>query len=167
MPLPDNEIKCELSYAYLHAIAARAGCECQEGRRHSDNQGVDARLFVNERFGAASSLVRFTVEIQLKATSTPLTRVGNRLSFSLTVEHYDKPRMTEVESPLLLVVLELPPDAGDWLRCSPQALTIKRCAYWVSLRGAPASANDAYQTVYLPRENRFTVPGLRELLARF
>jgi hypothetical protein len=167
MPLPENEIKSELSYAFLHAVVSRAGCDCEWSRRHSDNMGVDARLFVNERFGPASTLVRFAVEFQLKATSTPLTRVGNRLSFRLTRDHYDKLRATEVESPLLLVVLQLPAGAGEWLRCSPRALTLKGCAYWVSLYGAEESDNASSQTVYLPRGNRFTVEALRSLLERF
>ena len=41
------------------------------------------------------------------------------------------------------------------------------CAYWVSLRGASASANDKNQTVYIPRENLLTPQGLTNLMARF
>ena len=167
MPLSDNDIKSELSYAYLHAVATRAGCGCQVSDRHSDDWGVDARLYVNERFGPNSTLIRFAVEVQLKATSSQLTRLGNRYSFPLAVRHYDKLRTTAVQNPLLLVVLQLPIDSGEWLRCSPRALTVKRCAYWVSLYGAPASANEQTQTVYLPRGNRFTVELLRILLERF
>ena len=44
MSLSENDIKSELSYASLHAIAARAGCECQVSQRHSDNRGI-ARLY--------------------------------------------------------------------------------------------------------------------------
>ena len=29
-PLSDNDVKSELSYAYLHAVAGRAGCECRD-----------------------------------------------------------------------------------------------------------------------------------------
>jgi hypothetical protein len=51
MPLHDNDIKSELSYAYLHAVASRAGCECQVAGRHSDNQGIDAVVIGSGDFG--------------------------------------------------------------------------------------------------------------------
>ena len=167
MALGDNDIKSELSYAWLHAIASRAGCECQVSHRHSDGMGVDARLFVEEVFGPPPSLARFAVEIQLKATSTPLAVTAGRFSYRLTVERYDKLRLTETESPLLLIVLQLPEEPDDWLKCTPRALTLKRCAHWVSLYGAPRSENETYQNVYLPRENRLTPDALRALLERF
>jgi hypothetical protein len=166
MPLADNDVKCELSYAYLHAVAAKAGCECQVAGRLSDHLGIDARLHVNENFGP-EAVIRFTLDVQLKATSTPLQPVLDRYSFSLPIEHYDKLRFTSRESPLLLVVLQLPAEPEQWLKCTPRALTLKKCAYWVSLYGAPPSANVTAQTVYLPRKNLFTVDGLRALLARF
>ena len=40
MPLTENDVKAELSYAYLHAVAARAGFGCEVANRHSDNVGV-------------------------------------------------------------------------------------------------------------------------------
>ncbi len=167
MSLGDNNIKSELSYAFLHAVATRAGCECVVSGRHSDDAGVDARLFVRERFGPRSTLVRFSVEIQLKATSTPLTLVGDQYSFPLTVKHYDKLRDTEAESPLLLIVFQMPPAPEQWLTCTSRALTLRRCAYWASLYNAPASANDQIQTVYLRKRDRFSIETLRSLLERF
>ena len=167
MALATNDIESELSYAYLHAVATRTGCECQVTGRHSDGMGVDARLFVDDDFGPAAVQSRFTVELQLKATSTPLSLNRGWYSYRLRREHYDKLRRTDIESPLILVVLQLPAEPDDWLRCTPQALTLKRCAYWVSLYEAQASENEVYQTVYLPRSNPFSVVSLRALLARF
>src|ERR1700682_5520873 len=108
MSLATNEIECELSYAYLHAIATQAGCECQVTGPHSEGMGCDARLFVDADFGLYPSLSRFSVEIQLKATSTALKSTRRRFSFRLRRDLYDKLRRTDIESPLLLVVLQLP-----------------------------------------------------------
>ena len=45
MPLlSNNNITAELSYAYLHAIAAKAGMSCKAGDRHDDGAGVDLSL---------------------------------------------------------------------------------------------------------------------------
>ena len=49
-----QNIESELSYAYLHAVAAQAGVSCTQGSRHEYNHGIDARLLglaSNRQFG--------------------------------------------------------------------------------------------------------------------
>jgi hypothetical protein len=166
MPLADNDIKSELSYAYLHAVASRAGCECVPAGRHSDNQSIDAQVIGYGDFGS-DALTRVTILFQLKATSQPLQESKGNLSFDLDVGQYDKLRTTTSDCPILLVVLRLPPQPEEWLKCSPQSLTLKKCAYWVSLYGAAPSSNKTTQRVFLPKPNRFTVQALEGLLRRF
>ena len=166
MLLSENNIKSELSYAYLHAVAARAGLGCEATGRHTDGAGVDAVLRARERFDPASVFTDFTVDVQLKATSRePAVRDG-RLSFWLDREGYDKLRSTTSAAPRLLMVLFLPADPADWLVLSEEALVAKRCAYWLSLYGAPPGA-DSGSTVYLPRENVLAVEPLRKLMTLF
>ena len=57
----DNDRKAELSFAYLAALAARAGHPCQRGPR-PDMDGIDATI----RSGDA---VRTQCDVQLEATS--------------------------------------------------------------------------------------------------
>jgi len=64
------------------------------------------------------------------------------------------------------VVLFLPPEQTRWLVHTDDALSLQRCAYWVSLRGAVASANETAQTVYLPKTQRFDRDGLLDLMGR-
>lgn len=45
-------------------------------------------------------------------------------------------------------------------------LCLKRCAYWVSLRGQASSTNQTNVTVYLPRQNVFSVDALKTLMQR-
>jgi len=168
MPLADSDIKSELSYAYLHAVAAHAGCACQHSGRHSDNLGIDARLTATDIGAPAPSLSVFDVYVQLNATSQNLAVVQNRLSFRLEKALYNKMRVTNMNNQWILVVLILPGVAADWLKTSTQALTLKRCAYWVSLRGAPAPPDgpDERLTIHIPKRNRFTVAALQALLVR-
>jgi hypothetical protein len=164
--LTDLQIESELSYAYLHAVASRAGFECSVTGRHSDGAGVDAVLRVKERFAPDSRLTHFTIDVQLKATiAEPLLR-HERYSYPLEVEHYDKLRDEGCGNPLILAVLFLPRNPEEWLAHSEDRLVARRCAYWVSLRGAPPSANSISQTVYIPKENCLSVEGLRTLAAR-
>jgi hypothetical protein len=157
-----------LSYAYLHAVASKAGFSCEYRNRHLDGAGVDATITEDgRRLAADSVLTSFSVDVQLKATYQDLPEQDGRLSYVLAVSHYDKLRLEEVASPRLLVVFRLPRNPDEWLHISEDALVAKRCAYWVSLRGAPASANRENQTVYVPRQNLLSHQGLFTLMARF
>ena len=60
----------------------------------------------------------------------------------------------------------LPEKPEEWLQHSEDALIAKRCAYWVSLRGAAASAKEKYQTVYIPRPQLLPVETLTTLMTR-
>ena len=65
------------------------------------------------------------------------------------------------------MILYLPADATEWVRHSEDGLVAKRCAYWVSLRNAPESANPKHQTVYVPRRQILSVEALTGLMTRF
>ncbi len=150
--LTDQNIEAALSYAYLHAVASRSGFSCEYRNRHLDGAGIDATLTEDgRRLADDSILTSFSVDIQLKATYRDLPEEDGRLSYVLTIPQYDKLRLEEVAAPRLLVVMRLPPHPEEWLQITEGALVAKRCAYWVSLRGASASTNDEYQTVYMPR----------------
>jgi hypothetical protein len=168
MPLADNDIKSELSYAYLHAVAAQAGCECSHGGRHSDNLGIDARITASGVFAPAPSLTLFDVYVQLKATSQDLSLVKNRYAFRLGKAQYNKMRVETVNNQWILVLLLLSKEKPTWLTTSHQALSLKRCAYWTSLRGAPDPPQtlDDRLTIHIPRRNQFGVEALSNLLVR-
>jgi hypothetical protein len=162
-----QNIESELSYAYLHAVASRAGIICELGGRHTDSAGVDATLRVSGRLAPDSTLTQFTVDVQLKATiAKPRERQG-RYSHSLELKNYNELRSLETGSPQLLVVLFLPPNETKWLKHTERQLVSQRCAYWVSLRAAPESTNQTEQTIYIPRQNILSSTALRELLTRF
>jgi hypothetical protein len=167
MLLTENNIKAELSYAYLHAIASRAGCEAVVTGRHRDSVGVDAVISAVERFAPDSIYYNFSIDVQLKATSKePILDERGCYSYSLRLDHYDKLRDTGRQAALILVVLFLPSDPEHWLVHSADCLVARRCAYWVGLRGAPESLNRDSQTVYLPLVNHLSVEGLRSVMTR-
>ncbi|MGL4555764.1 MAG: DUF4365 domain-containing protein [Gemmataceae bacterium] len=166
MLLTENNIKAELSYAYLHAVASRAGFGCEVAGRMSDGAGVDALVRFKERLAPDAVLTESVIEVQLKATSEPAVLHHGRCSFFLRRDHYDKLRAADIGLRRFLVVFFLPESADDWLGHSADQLLLKRCAYWCSLRGAGETANKSGQTVYLPHDNAFSVAGLRGLMTR-
>lgn len=165
--LTSQDIECELSYAYLHAIASRAGIICECAGRHTDNAGVDATLRVKGRLDENSVLTNFTVDVQLKATINDPIGLSERLPYSLNLKNYNDLRSLNTTAPQLLVVLFLPQDVDRWLSHSEEGLIARRCAYWLSLRNAVESRNKSSQTVYIPKENLLSVQNLNHLLTRF
>jgi hypothetical protein len=165
--LTEQNIEAELSYAYLHAIAVMCGFSCSYTHRHLDDVGVDAQIDEDGRQLAADSIhTSFALHVQLKATRVPPVEQTGRFSFSLPLHRYNRLRTTRLATPRIMVVLFLPADPTEWLRHSEVALVAKRCAYWVILRGAPASENAGHQTVYIPRTQILSIESLTQIMTR-
>jgi hypothetical protein len=165
--LTSQNIEAELSYAYLHAVASRGGIICERSGPSSDDVGVDAVLRVKGPLADDSLLTSFTVDVQLKATVAQPAAERGRFAFPLKMKNYDELRSVRTIAPHLLVVLFLPGNPADWLTHSHECLVARRCAYWLSLRGAPASANETSQTIYIPMTNLLSVENLLGLMTRF
>ena len=152
--LTDNERKAELSFAYLAALAAHAGYTCQRGPQ-PDVASVDATIRSGDATGTQ-------FDVQLKATSVP-SRGTDGLRFRLSRKNYNDlaaDRMT----PLLLMVLELPSADADWLACTVEHLTMRRCGWWMSLAGrAPTDSDTA--TITIPEQQRIGAAGVTPLMA--
>jgi hypothetical protein len=163
---PPN-IESELSYAYLHAVASNAGMACRPGSRHEDNNGIDAALTAWGPFNKGGYLTEVDVKIQLKATIATPPDNGQNLSYFLSgVNRYNDLRAATVDVARILVVLFLPKDANEWLSHSADELALRKCAYWQSLRGAPATVNESGATIYLPKAQMFTPQAIGELCVR-
>lgn len=160
-------IESELSYAYLHAVAARAGVACSVMERHLDNVAVDAMLTGWGPFHGGGPLTEVSIFVQLKATITAPVDNGNTYSYPLSgISGYNHLRAQTKAIPRLLVVLFLPPDQLNWLLHNEDQLVMRRCAYWVSLFGAPDTTNDTSVTVYIPKNQVFNSDGLLEIMTR-
>jgi hypothetical protein len=145
-----------LSYAYVQAVASMAGYTYQMA--NLDRDGVDLSL-------SAGGAMKPRLDLQLKATASLMRDddQGN-LCYPLKVRNYDLLREI-TQAPRLLVVLQLPPQQEEWLTLSPQQLTLRQCTYWVSLKGAISSNNTTSVTVAIPKQQRFTVEALKQLMA--
>lgn len=156
MPMTVQNIESELSYAYIHAIAGKAGMSCKPGDRHDDGEGVDAE--VNYRGPLDHPyLTQIQLNIQLKSTiKSPGGNPDYNTYFLQGTNRYDKLRTNDSNNYKFLVVLFLPEDPEKWLQCSADELILKNAAYWVNLYGAPESKNGSGETIYLPKSNLLT-----------
>lgn len=166
MLTPEN-IEAELCYAYVHAVAASAGVECIVSGRHSDNRGVDARLVSWQPFPEEQLSDSVQIEVQLKATTAAPVIVDDAYAYALRdILLYDSYRRPITLVPRIVVVLFLPQDQEQWLSHDVVALSLRRCAYWVSLRGASATRNTTSQTIYLPMDQPFNPQAVTTLMSR-
>lgn len=103
------------------------------------------------------------LDIQVKAHQGPKVD-DDPFSEILGTKSYDDLRGTNYQIPRILVVVHVPVDIGEWCAHSEDELLLRRCGYWLSLRGSPATPNKTNITVKLPRSNRFDVAGLTRLM---
>jgi hypothetical protein len=164
-PLTHNDIESELSYAYLHAVATHARASCTSAPRTMDANGIDAILTAWGPFDRGGPLEEVDLKIQLKATSVPPMIQNGHFSYWVKdTDRYNDLRKETLHIHRLLVVLFLPEHIDDWLAIDDDQLLLKKCAYWVSLRGAPDPAKTG-KTIYIPQRQRFDTINLRHIFA--
>jgi len=158
----ENEQKQQLSVAYVHAVAARAGYTCQV--QNVDDDSVDVQIGARGYADDQAVVCSPRIEIQLKATST-LELKPKHLTFPLGLKNYQELRATTL-IPRLLIVLLLPKRPAEWMETSEECMISRRCAYWVSLRGMKETSNTRKISVRLPRSQQFNREQLRGLMQR-
>jgi hypothetical protein len=163
MPLPENELKEEFSYAYMHTLAARAGFTCD--RPGKDRQSTD--VIVNSEGPACDDFILRQAHLgfQLKATARELPD-GDVIPFSLPINNYNDLRIRNAY-PKLLALFIMPVNADHWLQHDhEEQLISRRCGYYLNLYGEPPLENTDNRTVYVPRANVLTVESLQQLMAQ-
>lgn len=166
-PLSNTDIESELSYAYLHAVAAHARAGCHTANRASDGNGIDATLTSWGPFPDGGVLEEVDLKVQLKATSAePIVKDGHISYFLKGVNRFDDLRSNVLAVHRILVVMFLPANTDEWLTISDDELSMKKCAYWVSLRGAAATTNERGATIYIPQAQIFNTPNLMGIFGK-
>lgn len=145
-----------LSFAYLRAIAARAGYVTSVP--DYDRGGID--IYIHARGNMS-----MTLNVQLKATTRLRSTGSGTYRFRLSKNYYDILRGS-TGSPGILVVLDMPSDKTLWLSVSCEGLLLRRRAYWLDLGGLPESSNPVNVPVLIPEDNVFEVESLRQLMQR-
>jgi hypothetical protein len=156
-----NDLKAAFSTAYVRAMTHAAGYFTQDPNRDRDGDGVDLEIFSRDIHGTIRSP---SLHLQLKATADTLT--GDPFPFDIEVKNYDELRSTSLQVPRILVVVNVPKNQTDWSKCSPRQLVLKRCAYWLSLRGEPPTTNTSTIRVSLPRAQMLDAAAIDAIMQR-
>jgi hypothetical protein len=162
MAVTENGQKEQLSVAYVHAIAARAGYACQV--KTPDEESVDVTVSACGLIHDTSIIRSPRLDLQLKASSSLYIK-PERFSFPLPRKNYDDLRADSMV-PKILVVLMLPKDSTEWLDVDEKRMIVRRSAYWASLSGQPEKRNTTKVSIQIPRSQRFDVDQLQALMKR-
>ena len=143
-----------LSRVFVRAVAARAGYDT--ATPEFDRDSIDLTI-------RAGGGVRPALDLQLKATAGLGDPKDGVFRFRLKRKNYEDLR-AGTRIPRLLVVLSLPEDEREWMTMTPDKLILRKCAYWLNLRGWKETGNRTSVTVPVPERNLFTVEALRDLM---
>jgi hypothetical protein len=152
--LPPALAQEQFSKAFILALAAVAGCSAAEP--WPDVDSIDWTL-------SCRLPLRPKLDLQVKSTGAE-TLDGDHVPYALKRKNYDELSLADLLAPRLLILVLVPEDPAHWLDCSAEQLGLRRCAYWMSLAGAPPTANESSVTVHVPRANLFTVECLSRLM---
>jgi hypothetical protein len=152
--------KEQFSRAYVQAVAACAGFAWSVPS--VDDDSIDMSL---HQTGGGGTIRSPRIDLQLKCKASPAP-AEDAFSYSLKLKNYDDLRDETVLVPRILVVVLVPDQVADWLEQSETELALRRCGYWLSLRGMPASENETGQTVQVSRDQLFNVVSLQSIMQR-
>lgn len=155
-----NAQKEQFSRAYVQAVAAVAGYAWSQPS--VDNDSVDQTLSAR---GGGGTIKSPKLDLQLKchARSAPAEM---EFTYPLKIKNYDDQRDDSVMVPRILVVVLVPDQLADWINHTESQLALRRCGYWTSLRGLPATQNANTVSVTVHRSQQFHCDGVLQLMQR-
>jgi hypothetical protein len=150
-----------LCRAYVQAIAAQAGLLCS---KPEPDYGIDLALRSVELGSAERKDAGVQLDLQLRSTTRAAVSDAD-VRYDLDVRTYEYLRRTP-PIPRILVLLVQPDDEEAWLTQSPEALLLRYCAYWMSLRGAEPTTASSSIRITIPRAQVFSVQAAQTLRSR-
>lgn len=151
-----NLQKEEFSRAYVHAVASAAGFVTEHHR--VDTESVDVTLSSDAHF----HLCMPKIDLQLKCTSAACPD-GRDITMALPIKNYNELR-APTTLPRYLIVVLVPKHVDEWLNQGDEKMVLRKCGYYRSLRGLPATENTSSVSVTIPREQVFTAEAVTRLM---
>jgi hypothetical protein len=105
------------------------------------------------------------IDVQLRSTTRAIVR-DDVIAYDLDASTFEYLRRGPVSRPRILVLMVMPEAAGEWVDQDETELRLRRCAYWLSLRGAERSSATSSVRISIPRANVFDAVALTRLLDR-
>lgn len=154
----------DMSIAYLQALCAVNGYSLEEVKH--DNYGVDCHVQCSGYPSENCSLCCPSINVQLKSSYSQVREENGFIVYNLEVKNYKDLIKTDRFVPTILVLLHMYEEKDRWLSHTPEQLIIRKCAYWVSLKGKEDTDNTQSITIRIPIANLLTPSSLKELMIK-
>lgn len=158
----ESKQKEEISKSYLNALCAIKGI-AMDVHQHDDD-GID--VFLSKRIQRNSgSWFDAQMRVQLKSTSSSSSyrEQDQQYAYRLKLKNYNDLRKPATTKPYLFLLI-LPTLDTDWVTHSVEQIIIKRCMFWLDLKGKPDTKNTSSVTVHFPKANVVSPERLDEIL---
>jgi Domain of unknown function (DUF4365) len=132
--------------------AARAGVTCGD---LGQDYGIDVCLRGIQEVNGSYFDSGPQLDLQLRTTAGAEVR-EQEILYDIDVRSYNVLRLQHVCPPRILVLLLLPEDEQAWMSQTAEELILCNCAYWISLRAANATTNEATFRLRISRGNVFS-----------
>jgi hypothetical protein len=151
-----------LCRAYVQAVAAQAGVLWS---KIEPDYGIDLSLRSVEIQENRRRDAGVQIDLQLKST-TQAAVTDTEVRYDLDVQTYNDLRDENCRCPRLLVVFIMPAEEARWLSQTQEELVLRRCAYWLSLKGQPPTTATSTVRIAIPLTNIFSAEELRRLMGQ-
>jgi hypothetical protein len=171
--LTTQHVQEDLSRAYIQAVAARAGVNLSLGT-HAHDYGVDGtfhQVSIRQRVDR-DGVVRdrrinsgFNLEFQCKASKN-WNEESDAIAYDLEAKTYNdliQRASFRNATPLILILMCLPPDEVDWLAHTEHELLLRKCCYWHRLKGSETGNLDR-KRIRIPKLQLLNATAVNELL---
>jgi len=151
----------QIEEAYFHAVAAASGCSVFST---DYDDGIDALLkhrSKDHRIGRDAFL-----QVQLKCTAQFVPGLnGSNISRPFRNDRFELFAETNPSIHKIVVIMVVPKEPAEWVSCTPDAMTLKHCAYWTNIAGKlPSGEHETL--VSAPRDQIFDDLALCNIMTR-
>jgi len=162
--MEDTKIKEELSISYISTVAAVAGIDYQIDRHDGDSTDGTLKKWVKTK---ESNNIHSSLRVQLKCTSSDsqYSDDGSNISYCLKVKNYND-LCAKATTPIILCLMIIPEDEGDWIKWTEEELIMKGCMYWQSFANSTPSINASSVTVKIDKSHVVNSKTLLDLLTK-
>ncbi len=155
----------EMSEAYVRALCAVNGYTVN--RVNPDNDGYDITISCPQKPASDSIIFSPTMHVQLKSSYSKIKlQPDGSIKYPLEVKNYKSLVNPNRMIPLILVVFHMPENEEHWIEQTPEWLKIKKCAYWISLKGLEETSNSETITIKLPVDHILTKESLKSIMVK-
>ncbi|MGK7928305.1 MAG: DUF4365 domain-containing protein [Spirulina sp.] len=160
--MTENTKKEEFSYGYIQLVCSVAGCAAEITGRVMDNEGIDVRITAPGF--AKNGVDDVTIKVQVKCTSNLVVNKDGKIKYDLKAKNYNKLVGRKSYSKQILIVVDVPENMNDWLDILNDKTLVRKCGYWIDLKGKPETDNTEKVRIEIPQENLLTPESIKQLI---